>query len=167
MTHTIPLPSLRNFARSLTVIGGALGLGVLLTVPAVAASPDDAATTWTANFQAVNSTPIPSNKWMDIRLLFGCRGAASKTKVDRNDTLDVACVVDSESAYLAYTIEWVLTNLKGESSVKEHSGSVSHSCEQDEIARVTFTNVGSTHLTPTVTRSTECVDAGDADDDST
>lgn len=162
-------PSLFNlhFARSLMVIGGALGLGALSTVPAAAASPDDAATTWTANFQAVNSTPTPSNKWLDIRLLFGCPGAASQTKVDRNGTLDVACEVGNESARLAYTVEWVLTNLRGESSVKTHSGSVSHSCEQDEIARVTFTDVGSTHLTPTVTRSTECVDAGDADDDPT
>ena len=146
-----------SIARTLMVIGGALW--ALLTAPAIAAD-DDAATTWTANFRAVNSTPEPTKKWVDINLLFGCPSAAqTQAKVDRGDFLDVSCEVGNESAQLAYTVQWVYTNpLERTTSVETHSGSVQHSCEQDEIAKVTVTGVGSMHTTPAVALSTECVD---------
>ena len=173
MKHSHSL--LRNFALSLMIIGGALGLGTLLTVPAAAASAD-AATTWTANFRAVNSTPAPgansttvSRTQWTITLSVGCQGSASKTEVARGDTLDVSCVVDSELAYLVYTFEWETVYPTGKTHVEEHSGVAwHHECGQDEIAQVTFTDVGSTPSNPTVTRSTECVvPTGDSDDDPT
>ena len=148
-----------SIARSLMVIGGAL-----LTAPAIASPDDDAATTWTATFRIVNSTPEPTKKWVEISLSVGCPSVAAQnqTKVERNGTLDVSCVVGNESASLAYTVAWTYTNPRERTtSVETHSGSVSHSCEQDEIAKVTVTDVGSMHTTPTVTRSTECVDADD------
>lgn len=161
--------------RSLMAIGGMLGLGALLAVPAAATSQDDATTTtttttsWTANFQAVNSTPRPPKEW-NITLSFGCRDASeTETKVARGDTLDVACVVETERAYMAYTVEWAANSVK-QTHVEEHDGTVWHSCEQDETARVTFTDVGRPPLNPTVTYSTECVSSGgsdSADDDPT
>lgn len=148
--------------RSLMVVGGVLGLGALLTVPAAATSHDDAATSWTANFQAVNSTPAPPKEW-NITLSVGCRGAASQTELARGATLDVSCTVDSQFAYLAYTVTWRPTR-RGDPYVEEHEGSAWHACEEDETAKVTFTEVGRPPLNAIVTRSTECVDPSDIDD---
>ena len=106
MKHT---KHVRTFiVRSLMVLGGVLGLFIVralmfsglaapFMVPAAATSHDDAATTWTANFQAVNSTPVPPKEW-NITLSVGCRGAASQTELARGATLDVSCTVDSQFA---------------------------------------------------------------------
>ena len=172
MKHT---KHVRTFiVRSLMVLGGVLGLFIVralmfsglaapFMVPAAATSHDDAATTWTANFQAVNSTPVPPKEW-NITLSVGCRGAASQTELARGATLDVSCTVDSQFAYLAYTVTWRPTNPRGRDHVEEYDGSAWHSCEQDETAKVTFTAVGRAPLNPAVTRSTECVDPSDIDD---
>lgn len=164
MKHTHPFRAI--FARSLMVVGGVLGLGALLSVPAAATNHDDAATnTWTANFQVVNSTPAAPKGWT-VTLAAGCRGAASETEVARGATLDVSCTVDSEWADLAYTVEWTTSiPKKNQVGVEEYDGTASHSCERDEIARVTFTNVGRPPLNPAVTRSTECVETSTPDDD--
>ena len=132
----------------------AIVAAIVAVVPAVAAT-----TTWTANFRAVNSTPTPTKNGVDINLLFGCPvGGQTQAKVERGDFLDVFCEVGNEPARLAYTVQWVYTNIRGEQDVKTHTGFAAHSCEQDQIARVTITGVGSTHVTPAVALSTECVD---------
>ena len=144
---------------SLMVVGGALGLGVLMSVPAAAAT-----TTWTANFQVVNLMPA-APRWT-ITLAIGCSGAASKTKLGRGgDTLDVKCTVDSETAHLAYTVQWSLET-RDEALVEVHDGTVPHSCEQDETAKVTFTDVALSPLNRDVTHSTQCVAAPEDGDSS-
>ena len=174
MKHTMHAQSL--IVRSLKIVGGVLGLGALLTVPAAATSQDDAATTtWTANFQAVNSTPTPPKEWT-IALSVGCRGAATpQTELARGATHDVSCTVTSQFGYLAYTVQWT-SNVRRRPDanghvppayVEEHSGSAWFSCEEGETAKVTFTAVGRPPLSPIVTRSTDCVDAASADDDPT
>ena len=159
------------FVRSLVIVGGVLGLGALLssTAPAAAASSDDATTTWTANFQAVNSTPVPDKGWI-ITLTVGCHGATIKTKLDRGDTLDVSCTVSTTFAHLAYTIEWEAVSVK-ETHVETYEGTAWHSCdEQDETAKVTITSVGRSPLESPIVYSTQCFTpstSSSSDDDPT
>ena len=156
MKHTYPFCAI--CARSVMVVGGVLGLGALLAVPAAAT------TTWTANFQAVNSTPAAPKGWT-VTLSVGCQGAASQTEVARNATLNVSCTVDSEWAHLAYTVVWEIDTGK-ETHTEQYDGTAWHSCEQqDETAQVTFTDVGRPPLNAAVTRSTVCVDTSAPDDD--